>query len=287
MARTATRIVIVTALTCGACSPPAGREYELRGQVLAVDHVRQEVTIKHEDIPRFMPGMTMAFRVSDKTLLQDRIPGDLVTATLVVRDTDVHLRTLRRTGFSPVTAAAGPLPMVVLARGEPVADGAFLDESGAKRRLMDWRGKFLVVTFIYTRCPLPDYCPVMDRHFRIVQDRIRSDAALAGAVQLLSVSIDPRHDTPAVLSQHAAKLQADPSIWQFLTGDADQVERFAHQFGVSISRSAETDPEIVHNLRTAVVDGHGRLVTVMNGSQWSPSELMTELRNARADHREP
>jgi protein SCO1 len=275
-------IVIALPLLLIACAREHVREFELRGQVMSVDLARQEVTIKHEDIPRFMPGMTMAFKVASPGLLDGRQRGDLVKATLVVRDTEPHLRTLDRIGFAPVSEAeTGPRVAPTLAPGDPVTDAAFIDERGRSRRLTDWQGQVLAVTFIYTRCPLPNFCPLMDRHFRTVQDRVRGDAALAGRVRLLSVTFDPRHDTTGVLQEHAAKLQADPAIWSFVTGQADELEKFGSQFGVSILRDGGTDQEIVHNLRTAVIDATGRLVTVLNGSEWAPSDLLTAVANAR------
>ena len=278
-------IVVVVAVLAGACSRSGDREYELKGQVLAVDQARQEVTIKHEDIPRFMPGMTMAFRVHDRRLLDGRVPGDLVRATLVVGNNEAHLRTLERTGFAAVTT---PPPsthvMDVLEVGEPVADASFRDERGAARRLTEWRGRVLAVTFTYTRCPVPNFCPLMDRHFKAVQEQVRGDAQLSGRVQLLSVTIDPAHDTPQVLATHAATLGADPAIWSFLTADAATIRQFASQFGLSIVASAAGETEIVHNLRTAVIDGSGKLAASFSGNEWTVTELVQRLRDTRAGH---
>jgi protein SCO1/2 len=282
MTRPLAGIVIALPLLVSGCARDHAREFELRGQVLSVDPARQEVTIKHEDIPQFMPGMTMAFKVATPGLLDGRQRGDLVKATLVVRDTQPHLRTLERIGFAPLSEVEmASRVAAILAPGEPVTDAAFIDERGRSRRLADWQGQVLAVTFIYTRCPLPNFCPLMDRHFRAAQDRVRTDAALAGSVRLLSVTFDPRYDTPAVLREHAAKLHADPAIWSFVTGQADELEKFGSQFGVSILREGGTEQEIVHNLRTAVIDATGRLVTVLNGSEWAPSDLLTALVNAR------
>jgi len=270
----------LVALALGGCSRSSAREYELKGQVLAVDPARQEITIEHGDIQGFMPGMTMAFKVRDRALLEGRIPGDLVTATLVVEDADAHLRAVERTGHAPVTLPTILPRTGILANGDTVADAAFVDETGAARRLADWRGHVIAVTFVYTRCPLPNFCPLMDRHFRSVQDQVRADPALKAGVRLLSVSFDPDHDTPPVLAKHAAALGADPDIWHFLTGTRGGVEAFASQFAVSVIREDPSETEIVHNLRTAVIDREGRLVTVLNGSDWTPAELMTELRRA-------
>jgi protein SCO1/2 len=120
----------------------------------------------------------------------------------------------------------------------------------------------------------------MDRHFRDVQDEIVRDAALRERARLLSVSFDPEHDTPAVLAAHAARVSADPAYWTMLTGEREEVDRFASSLGVAVVRKAG-DPEIVHNLRTAVIDSQGRLITILSGNEWQPSELLAHLRNAR------
>jgi protein SCO1 len=273
--------VCAAALALAACgSGSKAQEYELQGQVLLVDQARREITIKHGDIPRFMPGMTMAFKVKDDALLRGRMPGELVKATLVVEESDAHLRTIERTGMAPIPEGTPPPARLdVLAPRSPVADATFVDETGAARRLSDWRGKAVAVTFMYTRCPIPNFCPLMDRYFASVQEQVRRDPALAPHVQLLSVTFDPQHDTPAVLARHAQTLGADATLWRFLTGDAAAIEQFASQFGVSIAR--EASPEIVHNLRTAVIDPQGRLSIVLNGSEWTPADLVAELRSAR------
>jgi protein SCO1 len=270
--------VLVVALTA-ACS--RGREYELRGQILAVDPARSEITIKHEDIKGFMPGMTMPFKVKDAALLAGRTPGDLVRATLVVEDSTGFLKSIERTGHAPLTEAPPARPHVdALSPGDAVPDVDLVDETGATRRLSEWHGRTLAVTFIYTRCPLPDFCPLMDRQFAEVQRVITDDAGLRGRVQLLSVSFDPVYDTPTVLATHAKKVGADPGTWSFLSGEEADVESFGGRFGVSIMREGADPNNVVHNLRTAVIDANGRLVKVINGIQWEPSELVAELRSA-------
>jgi protein SCO1/2 len=285
-------LIIHTAVSAG-CARSAAREYELQGQVLAIDRARQEITIKHGDIPQFMPGMTMAFKVRDGNLLTGRVVGDLVKATLVVgesalqpdesaseRDSRVYLRTLERIGFTPVDEPP-PLPAAsVLSPGQPVSDAALVDESGAPRQLAGFRGHVVAVTFTYTRCPLPDFCPLIDRHFKAVQEHVRVDPVLKDRVRLLSVTLDPEYDTPAVLLKHAAGLSADPAVWRFATGARSEVERFGSQFGVSTMREAAGAPGLEHNLRTAVIDGEGRLTTVLNGGDWTPSDLIAALRKA-------
>lgn len=274
-------LTILSLTLLSACS--RGREYELRGQVLAIHPDRQEITIKHEDIRGFMPGMTMPFKVRDERLLEGRTPGDLVTATLVVEDTDAFLSSIERTGHAALTEPPPSAPLsAIVGPGEEVPDVQVTDQSGATRRISDWRGRVVAVTFIYTRCPLPNFCPLMDRHFATVQAALQQDPALRDRAHLVSVSFDPRFDTPEVLAAHARKAGANPEMWSFVTGEQDAIDRFGGAFGVSIIREDADLTEIVHNLRTAVIDREGRLVKVFTGNEWTPEELLDTMRRAGA-----
>lgn len=261
-----------------ACS--RARQYELRGQILAVDRARQELTIKHEDIRGFMPGMTMPFKVKDPRLLDGQKPGDLVQATLVVQDANAYLSSVARTGHAALTEAP-PTPRVeLLESGQPVPDVELTDEAGLPHRLSDWRRRVVVVTFIYTRCPLPDFCPRMDQQFKTVQREILADAGMRDRYTLLSVSFDPAFDTPPVLAAHARQVGADPRLWRFMTGDRDTVAAFASRFGTSIIRDGSDAASVTHNLRTAVIASDGTLLTVLHGNEWTAAELMHALRQA-------
>ncbi len=270
---------ILAAAGVAACS--RARSYELRGQIVAVNPSRQEITVKHEDIRGFMPGMTMPFRVRDRSMLEGRTPGELITATLVVSDNDAHLENITRTGHADLPAPEGATGSLdLLEPGGEVPDEPFIDQNGTSRRLSEWRKKVIAVTFIYTRCPLPDFCPQMDRQFAAVQKTASQDPALANRFHLLSVSFDPEHDAPPVLAAHAKRVGADTTSWSFVTGHATDIDRFASRFGVSVMREGQTTAEIVHNLRTAVIDGNGRLVRVFGGRDWTPADLVSELRQA-------
>ena len=259
------------------------KRYPLTGQVIAVHIDRQELTVAHEDIRGFMPGMTMPFRVRDAGELRSVKPGDLITATLVVEETTGYLDRVRKTGEKPLPEGVAHEPASpILQAGEELPDAAFLDQDGRARRFADWRGHVVAVTFVYTRCPLPDFCPLMDRHFRTVQTAILAEPALRERVRLVSISFDPEFDTPDVLKRHAARVGADPAVWSYLTGTREAVERFGVRLGVTIMRNDGTPGEILHNLRTAVIDGHGRLVKVVTGNDWQPAQLLEELRAADA-----
>jgi protein SCO1 len=276
-------LLFLIALTGCARTPDAtARTYELQGQILAVRPERNEVVIKHQDIKNFMPGMTMPFTVKDPALLSGRERGDLVTATLVVGETQAYLTTLTRTGHQEVTDAPPPPPTPdTLSTGQTVKDAPLVDQDNKPRAFSTFKGHRLALTFIYTRCPIPNFCPLMDKHFADVQKTVASTPSLAD-VRLLTVTLDPEFDRPAILKAYARRREADPAIWTFLTGEPTEVNTFATQFGLYVEHNPQNAIDITHNLRTAVIDPEGRLVTIHNGNSWTPAELVADLSAAPA-----
>jgi protein SCO1/2 len=269
-----------------ACSRRAEtRQYELNGQILRIEPERSEVVIKHQDIKGFMPGMTMNFKVSDVELLSGKQPGDLVTATLVVGEIESYLSSLTTTGRAPLETPppASDAPKILLP-GEQLADALLVDQDGVPRPFGQFRGRRLAITFVYTRCPFPEFCPLMDRHFATVQKSIKSTPALSD-VRLLSVTLDPEFDTPTVLKAHARERGADPAVWSFMTGEPKDVAAFASQLGLFVERKGDTAADITHNLRTAIVDAEGRLVKAHSGNDWTPAQLVADLKATPAPKR--
>jgi protein SCO1/2 len=277
--------IFVSLLFVTGCSPspPSARQYELEGQILAVRPEDNEVLIKHGDIKGFMPGMTMPFKVLDRALLDNKAPGDLVKASLMVADTEAWLSTLDKVGSAPlversdIPAAAFVTP---LKAGDSVPDTTLSDHLGEPLMLSAWRGSAVAVTFIYVRCPLPQFCPLLDRRFAEVQRGITSDAVLSARARLLSVSFDPDADTTARLYAHAKRLGADPAIWRFATAPREVVDKFAATFGVNVIR--EADQTITHNMRTAVIGPDGRVVSVYEGSDWTAAQILDDMRRSLA-----
>jgi protein SCO1/2 len=166
----------------------------------------------------------------------------------------------------------------LLKPGDEVPATVLLDQDDQPLALPSWRGQAVVVTFIYTRCPLPQFCPLMDRRFAEIQSLARGDAALQGKVRLLSISFDPATDRAAVLRAHAVKAGADPAVWRFATAEETVVDRLAATFGVNVIR--EKDGTITHNLRTAVIDAGGRVVSIHDSNAWSATSIVDELKAA-------
>jgi protein SCO1 len=266
----------LAATACGPAPEAPARQFELQGQILAVRPERSEVVIKHQDIKGLMSGMTMPFTVKDAALLNGKQPGDLVTATLVVGETHAYLSALTTTGHADVSEPPPPPPPDILTTGQAVKDAPLVDQDGTPRPFSTFKGHRLALTFIYTRCPLPDFCPLMDKHFATVQKTIASTPALSD-VRLLTVTLDPEFDRPAILKAYARRREADPDVWTFLTGEPAEVNRFASQFGLYVEHNPQDAINITHNLRTAVIDLEGRLVAVHSGNSWTPAELVADI----------
>jgi protein SCO1 len=278
------RCVCVAAIVVGGCGRTSPtKEYQLQGQILGVKAETNEVLVKHGDIPGFMPAMTMPYKVEDAKILADKQPGDLITATLVVGETEAHLSKIDKTGHAPIEDANGPeiTASQILKPGDPVPGTRLVDEDNAARPLTSLKGHRVALTFMYTRCPQPDFCPLMDRNFTAVQNEMKKTPGL-GDVRLVSVSFDPANDTAAVLKAHAKTLQADPAVWHFVTTSPGDMKDFTAAFGVTAEPSDESPSILTHNLSTAVIDADGRLVKIRPGNMWTPADLIADLKAAPA-----
>jgi protein SCO1/2 len=280
--------IVSTALCmlCIACgSKSAERNYAVSGQVIAVTPDRREATVKHGEIKGLMPAMTMPYKFKEKAELDAVKPGDLISATLVIVENDAYLTKVARVGEAPlepppaeeIVAVRPPSGVERLKPGDIVPDARFVDQDGKKKTFRAFRGSTVVLTFIYTKCPLPTFCPMMDRHFATLQEHLQDDPALKG-VHLVTVSFDPLADTPPVLKQHARELKADLTRWTFLTGDLDDIDMFAARFGLSVARSPTDARDITHNLRTAIVSPEGKLLKMYTGNEWTPDEILADLK---------
>ena len=210
-------------------------------------------------------------------------PGDLIDATLVIVSNDAFLTDVKKTGEAPIekppaeTGQAFGRAKGLLQPGDTIPDGDFVDQNGRKVALNAFRGSTVVLTFIYTRCPLPTFCPLMDRHFVSIQEHLKADRALT-RVRLVTVSFDPVRDTPAVLRAHAKEIDANLDVWTFLTGTEQAVIDFAGKFGVFVVRNPKDERDIQHNLRTAVIGPDGVVRKIYTGNEWTPEDILMDLK---------
>ena len=277
--------VIAAAVSLAACSPKSKPRYLRRSRAgRSVTPDRQEAIVKHDEIAGLMPAMTMPYKIKEKTELRAIKPGDLIDATLVIAADDAFLTGVKKVGEAPLEQAP-PEPTTVttgsgvplLKPGDVVPDSAFVDQDGRKRAFNSFRGSTVVLTFIYTRCPLPTFCPMMDRHFVAIQERMHDDPLLKRCIS--SRSRLTRRTTRRPCSRSTrAKLNADLNRWTFLTGDQEAIETFGGRFGVFVNRASNDPRDITHNLRTAIVGPDGKIMRIYTGNEWTPDEILSDLK---------
>ena len=263
-------------VSCKPAAPVAAQRvpetaiYEGRGVLQKMDLAGRKAVIALEEIPGYMAAMTMEFDVPDAAAAAlER--GDVVSFRLAVTPTHGWIERLAKVGH---TELAPEPPRAVVEPGAALPDCALVDERGQRFSLGECRGRVLAFTFIYTRCPFPDFCPLLANRFGEVQ------RALAGAGdgwRLLSITIDPARDTPAELAAYARRVGAVEGRWRFATGEPAELEKLGAQFGITIVREGAV---LNHNLRTVVVDAQGRVRRIFSGNDWPAEELAAEMRRA-------
>ena len=281
----------VAALLClfvaiaGSCRKSNEQRYDLKGKVVLVEPDKHLVTISHEDIKGYMPAMTMPYTVPNDSDLQILAPNDEVTATLVIDGAHSWLENLIITRESPNPSA---MPGGVMAKaGDEVPNFTLRNQDDREIHIHNYRGKALLLTFIYTRCPVPEYCTLMSDNFAQIDRELGQDPDLYAKTHLLSISIDPSYDTPKVLrsygAAHTERYQNETfAHWEFATGTSEQVKNIAQFFGLTYFPEKD---QIIHSLRTAIVNPDGKVVKIYSGNEWKPEEIVEELKTIHRLHR--
>ena len=274
----AAALTLGTGLAVSRQDRTSAARHQVSGIVLTAPE-RGRVRIRHDDIPGYMPGMTMEFelRKADAALS----PGDRVQFSLRVGSERSWIEDVAVTGHGDIPTAdrSAGTGDVRLREGDALPPLALVDQDGAPLTADDFTGRLTFLTFIFTRCPVPDYCPLVSRRFTQVQSALAADPSLPRDVRLLSITIDPEFDTPPVLKAFALAIGADPARWRFAGGDPGAVRRVARAFSVYVERNGAL---LDHTLATALVDRHGRVVTIWRGNAWKVEELVGAVRRAGA-----
>lgn len=276
----ATLLAALGALTLIRQQPAAAGEfYQVRGVIESIDHTENSTRIRHEEVSGYMPAMVMPFSVKDSALLTQIQPGDEVLFRLEVTEDDSWISrfiTVTTPAATPgEISAAEPLTpeMQRLQPGETVPPFRLTGQNGQPIDSSSYRGKALLVTFIYTRCPLPNYCPFLSQSFAELQQRLAQE--FPGQFQLLSITIDPEVDTPSILKSYGMRYGADESTWTFATGSLDEITRVSEWFGLTREVAGGL---INHDLRTALISPEGKLVHVWKSNAWTPYEVQRSVR---------
>jgi protein SCO1 len=252
------------------------RRFDLKGKVVSVDKSQKEATIAHEEIKGYMNAMTMPFSVKDEWALSVLAPGQSVEATLVVSGDRSWIEGLR---ISKLEAAPGAAAAAVDPKpGEEAPDFPLLNQDSKRIHLAQYKGKPLLLTFIYTRCPVPDYCPRTSSNFAEIHRRLQSLPASVPKPHLLTVSFDAEFDTPAVLRGYAERYMNPVKYqdWEFATGSPEEIKKITGFFGLSYWKESG---QIVHTLVTALIGPDGKLLRLYKGKEWTPNQVLAEFRN--------
>ena len=256
----------LAALVCaGPFLESCARHYRAQGVVLAVDAVNRNVTISHRAIRGYMEPMAMPFRVADARQLSGLAPGTRVNFEIRVSKNETVVQRIAMQPGAGLDDVPLPRPEGRLAAGAAVPDFSLTDQTGRNVKLSDFRGQFVALDFIYTRCPLPDVCPRLSANFALLQKRF------GGKIRLLSITIDPQYDTPEILRDYGKRWQADPSIWHLLTGPEDDIRSVAGHFGLVYFPE---EGVITHTVSTALIGPDGKLLALLEGASFTSRQLI-------------
>ena len=280
-------MVVLNAKPSGlpALAETSAQVFAAKGVVRELSAEERTITISHEPVSNYMEAMTMPFKVKDPAVVAGLHPGDEVTFRLHVTQTDSWVDQITRIGRVTLSESKPRLPEPApLHDRNPLWYYNFTNELGQPVSLKSFHGQALAITFIYTRCPLPNYCPRLSKNFQEASQKL---AAMPGAPtnwHFLSISFDSEYDSPEVLKAYGNSYQYDPAHWSFLTGPPDKIAELARMSGVNY----EYDNGLInHNFRTLIVDGNGHLQTVFPVSGDFSDSIVAEIIKAAAVTNQP
>lgn len=282
-------VFLFSALLClllAGCSktPPkasdGAKRFELKGKVVSADQAEHKVTIAHEEIPGYMEAMTMPFTLLDDWVYSELKPGAMIQATLVVDQNRTWLENPVVSNVADPNLVGKEVETSVEPKvGDAVPEFSLTNQDGKKISLKKYAGRTVLLTFIYTRCPMPDQCPLMSTNFAFLNQQLATNAALKDKVSLLSVSVDPEFDKPKVLREYGLKYinSTKPDAfarWDFATGSNDEVKKVGQFFGLNYWPEKD---QVIHNLRTVMISADGKVAKTYRGNEWKPDQILKDL----------
>jgi len=280
--------LVLTLTSCHHSKPPAAKRYPFTGRVISIDAQDQSAVIDGDNIPGFMSAMTMSYKIKPPSTLTQLAAGDAVSAEVVVIDSadtsaasDYWLENVKVTAHSK-TPPQAPTTQRIPAPGDEVPDFALTNQDGKPISLAHYRGQVLLVTFIYTCCPFPDFCPRMSSNFAEIVKNFAADSTFSKRTHLLTISFDPVHDTPKALRAYAFSVANthDSALfkqWEFAVPNEKDLPQIADFFGLVVKPEAGL---ITHNLSTTVIAPDGKIAKWYHGGDWQVSDLIKDATDA-------
>ncbi len=254
------------------------RSFAARGIIRDLPAGGQTIVIRHEEIPGFMPKMTMEFNVRNSNELRGLLAGDAITFQVKANEDESWIEDLQRAGTNNLASSltSGPssqslLHAAQLKPGDKLPDAELLAEDGKIVKLSNFQGRALAFTFLFTRCPLPDFCPRMNQHFSRARELLLKRAGGPTNWQFLSISFDPEFDRPGVLTRYAFSYRGqNTDSWLFAAAPTNVMASMVSQLDF---RFMNEGGSFLHNLRTVVLDPQQRVYRQFDGNKWKPEEL--------------
>ena len=259
--------------------------FTVSGIVKSIESDLTRARIHHEEIPDYMKEMTMPFNIGNTNEWASVQPEDKITFLLHVTDDRSWIDGVEKidTEVPSLDELSKTAPWRRVREVQPLEVGDMLPNYPMTNQFSkpitfeQYRGKALAITFIYTRCPLPDFCPKMNRQFLEAQQKLISMEGAPENWQFLSISFDPVNDTPERLKFYASAYQYDPEKWSFVTGAMIEIDALTEQFGLMFYRTEGTVMDWDHNLRTILVDPEGKIQEIIVGNLWNSEELVEKI----------
>jgi protein SCO1 len=277
-------IIIFTACNKSESPTEAVKRFKLKGEVISVDKAAKKASVKHEKVEGYMEAMTMDFPIREDWVWGDLSAGSEIQADLVVDDVNGKFW-LEKIAIVAAPNPNNPVPPInekFSQIGSALLDFSLTNQDGKTISSKDFKGKALAITFIYSRCPLPEYCILMSKNFSDLANQLSNNADFKDKIRLLSISFDPTNDTPEKLKQYGLgylgkDAKPDFTVWQLATGKDEEVKKIAEAFGLRYEIDQNNKTQFNHSLRTIVVSPEGKVTKIFPGSDWTTSQLMDEL----------
>ena len=259
------------------------KRYNLKGKIISVDKAKKKAKIAHDEIPGYMEAMTMDFPIREDWVWEDLTADAKISAELVVDKDSYWLEKIGIVAAPNANQPALPPANEKFAQlGKEVPDFTLINQDGEKISIKDFRGKALAITFIYSRCPLPEFCILMSKNFSDAANELQNNPDLKDKIRLLSISFDPQTDTPAKLREYGAgylgkNTKPDFTVWQLASGSEREVREIADFFGLRYQLNSQDKTQIDHSLRTVVITPEGKVHEIIAGGEWTPNDLLREL----------
>jgi protein SCO1 len=263
------------------------RTFQVKGVVREIIPDRKKIKITHEEIPDYMEAMTMMLDVKDAKELSGLQAGDSISFRMLVTEDDGWIDQLKKLDEprTPLPSEQPPMRRVrdvePLAVGDAMPEYTFTNTQGRVVRLSEFKGTAYALTFIFTRCPFPTFCPRLSSSFQEAQQQLKAMSGGPTNWHLFSITIEPEYDTLPRLQDYATRYKADPARWDHLTGELIDITAISEQFGLQFWRANPNEP-INHNVRTVVIDAAGRVHWITPETEWKPAQLVEQLLKAAA-----